>query len=183
MTAAWGCCSAPRRPGDPLTRGDVCHVHPDRGALAAPPRQTPAVRTHGLPPKSETVIAAAPLSASPRSAGPAGATSAPAGRDDARREALGLQVVAARRGAENPQQPSRSRGRGLGLSDSPATGGRRLARPAAPRPLCPSPLPLAQESPSRDTAAARPAAVAAVPSQPRRSLLTSPSQDHYSPAP
>ena len=30
MTAeAWGCCSAARRPGELLTRGDVCHVHAD----------------------------------------------------------------------------------------------------------------------------------------------------------
>ena len=144
MTAAWGCCSAPRRPGDPLTRGDVCHVHPDRGALAAPPRQTPAVRTHGLPPKSETVIAAAPLSASPRSAGPAGATSAPTGRDDARREALGLQVVAARRGAENPQQPSRvarPRAWAVGLAgDGGATSGSTSRpTPALPQAPCRSP--------------------------------------------
>ncbi len=33
MTAAtWGCCPAPRRPGDLLTRCDVCHVHADRAA-------------------------------------------------------------------------------------------------------------------------------------------------------
>ena len=34
MTAAtWGgCCPAPRRPGELLTRGDVCHVHADRAA-------------------------------------------------------------------------------------------------------------------------------------------------------
>ena len=33
MTAAtWGCCPARRRPGELLTRGDVCHVHPDRAA-------------------------------------------------------------------------------------------------------------------------------------------------------
>ena len=31
-TAAWGCCPSPRRPGELLTRGDVCHVHPDRAA-------------------------------------------------------------------------------------------------------------------------------------------------------
>ena len=32
MTAAsWGCCAARRRPGELLTRGDVCHVHADRG--------------------------------------------------------------------------------------------------------------------------------------------------------
>ena len=35
MTAAtWGCCPAPRRPGELLTRGDVCHVHADRAAAA-----------------------------------------------------------------------------------------------------------------------------------------------------
>ena len=32
MTEAWGCCSSARRPGELLTRGDVCHVHADRGA-------------------------------------------------------------------------------------------------------------------------------------------------------
>ena len=33
MTAAtWECCPAPRRPGELLTRGDVCHVHADRAA-------------------------------------------------------------------------------------------------------------------------------------------------------
>ena len=33
MTAAtWGCCPAPRRPGELLTRGNVCHVHADRAA-------------------------------------------------------------------------------------------------------------------------------------------------------
>ena len=33
MTAAtWGCCPALRRPGELLTRGDVCHVHADRAA-------------------------------------------------------------------------------------------------------------------------------------------------------
>ena len=33
MTAAtWGCCPAPRRPGELLTRGDVCQVHTDRAA-------------------------------------------------------------------------------------------------------------------------------------------------------
>ena len=33
MTAAtWGCCPALRRPGEPLTRGDVCHLHADRAA-------------------------------------------------------------------------------------------------------------------------------------------------------
>ena len=33
MTAATrGCCPAPRRPGELLTRGDVCHVHADRAA-------------------------------------------------------------------------------------------------------------------------------------------------------
>ena len=32
MTAAtWGCCAAPPRPGELLTRGDVGHVHADRG--------------------------------------------------------------------------------------------------------------------------------------------------------
>ena len=31
-TATWGCCPSPRRPGELLTRGDVCHVHPDRAA-------------------------------------------------------------------------------------------------------------------------------------------------------
>ena len=31
MTAAWGCCPAPRHPGELLTRSDVCHVHADRG--------------------------------------------------------------------------------------------------------------------------------------------------------
>ena len=32
MTAAsWGCCAARRRPGELLTRGDVCHMHADRG--------------------------------------------------------------------------------------------------------------------------------------------------------
>ena len=32
MTAAsWDCCAARRRPGELLTRGDVCHVHADRG--------------------------------------------------------------------------------------------------------------------------------------------------------
>ena len=32
MTAAsWGCCAARRRLGELLTRGDVCHVHADRG--------------------------------------------------------------------------------------------------------------------------------------------------------
>ena len=30
--ATWGCCPAPRRPGELLTRGDVCHVHADRAA-------------------------------------------------------------------------------------------------------------------------------------------------------
>ena len=31
MTAAtWGCCPAPRRPGELLTRGDVCHLHTSR---------------------------------------------------------------------------------------------------------------------------------------------------------
>ena len=35
MTAAtWGCCPAPRPPGELLTRGDVCHVHADRAAAA-----------------------------------------------------------------------------------------------------------------------------------------------------
>ena len=30
MTAAtWECCPAPPRPGELLTRGDVCHVHAD----------------------------------------------------------------------------------------------------------------------------------------------------------
>ena len=28
--ATCGCCPAPRRPGELLTRGDVCHVHADR---------------------------------------------------------------------------------------------------------------------------------------------------------
>ena len=33
MTAAtWGCCPAPRRTDELLTRGDVCHVHADRAA-------------------------------------------------------------------------------------------------------------------------------------------------------
>ena len=32
MTAAWGCCPAPQRPGELLTRGDVCHVHAGRAA-------------------------------------------------------------------------------------------------------------------------------------------------------
>ena len=32
MTAAWGCCPAPRHPGELLTRSDVCHVHADRAA-------------------------------------------------------------------------------------------------------------------------------------------------------
>ena len=33
MTAAtWGCRPALRRPGELLTRGDVCHVHADRAA-------------------------------------------------------------------------------------------------------------------------------------------------------
>ena len=32
MTAAWGCCPAPRHPGELLTRSDVCHVHADRTA-------------------------------------------------------------------------------------------------------------------------------------------------------
>ena len=36
MTAAtWGCCSALRRPGELLTRGDVCHVHADRAPRGA----------------------------------------------------------------------------------------------------------------------------------------------------
>ena len=30
--AAWGCRPSPRRPGELLTRGDVCHVHADRAA-------------------------------------------------------------------------------------------------------------------------------------------------------
>ena len=33
MTAAtWGCCPRRGRPGELLTRGDVCHVHADRAA-------------------------------------------------------------------------------------------------------------------------------------------------------
>ena len=28
--ATWGCCPAPRRRGELLTRGDVCHAHADR---------------------------------------------------------------------------------------------------------------------------------------------------------
>ena len=28
--AAWGCCPEPRRLGELLTRGDICHVHADR---------------------------------------------------------------------------------------------------------------------------------------------------------
>ena len=32
MTAAWGCFPATRRPGELLTRSDVCHVHADRAA-------------------------------------------------------------------------------------------------------------------------------------------------------
>ena len=32
MTAAWGCCPAPRDPGELLTRADLCHVHADRAA-------------------------------------------------------------------------------------------------------------------------------------------------------
>ena len=82
-----------------------------------------------------TVTADTPPSASPRSAVPAGTTSAPAGRDDARREALGLQVVAARAGPELVNNPV-GRAAAGGLAGD---GGRRLARPAAPRPLCPSP--------------------------------------------
>ena len=30
--AAWGCCPSPRRPGELLTRGDLCHVHADHAA-------------------------------------------------------------------------------------------------------------------------------------------------------
>ena len=32
MTAAWGCCPAPRHPGELLNPSDVCHVHADRAA-------------------------------------------------------------------------------------------------------------------------------------------------------
>lgn len=28
--ATWGCCPEPRRLGELLTRGDICHVHADR---------------------------------------------------------------------------------------------------------------------------------------------------------
>ena len=59
MTAAtWGCRPALRRPGELLTRGDVCHVHADRAAaercgvlLGGAPElvRLDEVRTRGLP--------------------------------------------------------------------------------------------------------------------------------------
>ena len=42
MTAAtWGCCPAPRRPGELLTRGDACHPHADRAGADRCGRRRP----------------------------------------------------------------------------------------------------------------------------------------------
>ena len=95
--------------------------HPaPKGAVSRNPRRV--VVDSRTAPAVGTVTADTPPSASPRSAVPAGTTSAPAGRDDARREALGLQVVAARAGPEFVNNPVGRAAAGLGPSDSPATG-------------------------------------------------------------
>ena len=64
--ATWGCCPALRRPGELLTRGDVCHVHADPRSTASRGRcRAPRAAGYAAAPRSRQTRPSRTLEPSP----------------------------------------------------------------------------------------------------------------------
>ena len=154
------------------------------------PRETRWWRTHGLPPKSGTVTAAAAqriavISSTGRHDFRAGWTGTTGATRAVRSRPSALQVAAARAGRSSSTTRSAARPTGLGPSDSPTTGARGSTpgSTSPPHAALPQPWPLAQVALALHgfRAAARPAAVgrramAAAPSAPKPGAVVRPTR-------